>query len=88
VREVNVGRILQDVGIIDGGVAVRHLDAAPAFERREQHEQVGGAVGLVLVIDTGRASGLHWDRHTRLGDEFFGGLVQAHQRPVGIARRM
>ncbi len=44
-REVNVGQILQDMGIIDGGVAVRHLDVAPAFERREQHEQVGGAVG-------------------------------------------
>ena len=53
--EVDVGQILQDVGVIDGGMAVRHLDVAPAFERREQHEQVGGAVALVLVIDAGRA---------------------------------
>jgi hypothetical protein len=26
VRKVNVGQILQDVGIIDGGVTVRHFD--------------------------------------------------------------
>jgi hypothetical protein len=37
------------VGIVDGGVAVRHLDVAPTFKRREQHEQVGGAVALVLA---------------------------------------
>ena len=49
VREVDVGQVLEDMGIVDGGVAVRHLDVAPAFERREQHEQVGGAVALVLV---------------------------------------
>jgi hypothetical protein len=53
VWEVNIGQILQDVGIIDGGVAVRHLDVAPAFERREQHEQVGRAIAFVLIIDTG-----------------------------------
>ena len=52
-----IGQVLQDVRIVDGGVAVRHLDVAPAFERREQHEQVGGAVALVLVIDAGRAPG-------------------------------
>ena len=51
------------------GVAVRHLEVAPAFERREQHEQIGGAVALVLVIDADRLSGLHRDRHARLGDE-------------------
>jgi hypothetical protein len=44
------------VGIVDRGVAVGHLDMAPAFERREQHEQIGGAVALVLVVDTGRPS--------------------------------
>jgi hypothetical protein len=30
VREVNIGQIFQDVRIVDGGVAVRHLDVAPA----------------------------------------------------------
>ena len=27
--EVDIGQILQNVGIIDGGVAVRHFDVAP-----------------------------------------------------------
>jgi hypothetical protein len=52
VREVAIGQIFQDVSVVDGGVAVR-LEVAPAFERREQHEQVGGAVALVLVVDAG-----------------------------------
>ena len=66
---MNIGQVFQDVRIVDGGVAVRHLDVAPALEWREQHEQVGGAVALVFVIDTGRLSRLHRDRHARLGDE-------------------
>ena len=28
-------QILQHVGIVDGGMAICHLDVAPAFERRE-----------------------------------------------------
>ena len=46
-----------------------------SFERREQHEQVGGAVALVLVIVTGRASRFHRDRHPRFGNELLRGLV-------------
>ena len=81
-----IGQIFQDVSVVHGGVAIGHLDVAPAFERREQHEQVGGAVALVLVIDAGRASPFHRDRQARLGKELLGGLVQAHQRVIGIAR--
>jgi hypothetical protein len=54
-REVDVGQILQDLSIIDGGALVCRLDMAPAFKRREHHEQVGGAIALVFVIDAGRA---------------------------------
>ena len=53
------------------------LDVAPAFERC--------FVALVLVIAGGRASPLHRDRQARLGKELLGGLVQAHQRVIGIA---
>ena len=53
-REVGSAKSFKDVSIVYGSVAVCHLDVAPAFERREQHEQVGGAVALVLVIDAGR----------------------------------
>ena len=43
-REVDVGQVFQNVGVIDGGAAVGDLDVAPAFERRKHHEQVGHAV--------------------------------------------
>ena len=52
-REMDLGQILEDVSVVEGGVPVRHLDVAPAFERGEQHKQVGRAVALVLVIDPG-----------------------------------
>ena len=48
--EASIGEVLQDVSIIDRGVAIRDLDVAPAFERREHHEQVGGAVAPVLEL--------------------------------------
>ena len=51
------------------GVAIRDFEMAPAFERSKHHEEVGGAVALVLVIETGRSPRFHRDRHPRLGNE-------------------
>ena len=64
-----IGQVFQDVSVVHGGVAIRDFDMAPAFERRKHHEEVGGAVALVLVIATGRAPRFHRDRHARLGEE-------------------
>src|SRR6476646_2256564 len=83
--EVDVGQVFQDVSVVHGGMAIGDLDMAPAFERRKHHEEVGGAVALVLVIAAGRASRLHRDRQARFGKELLGSLVQAHQRVMGIA---
>src|SRR6202049_560922 len=58
---------------------------APAFERCKHHEEIGGAVALVLVIATGWASRFHRDRHARLGEQLLRGLVQANQRTIKIA---
>ena len=69
VREVDIGQIFQNISIIHGGVAIRDFNTAPAFERSKHHEQVGGAVSLVLVIETGRASRFHRDRRARFGNE-------------------
>jgi hypothetical protein len=57
------------MSIIHSGVALRDLDAPPAFERGEQHEEVGGAIALVLVIEPGRTPRFHRDRHARLGNQ-------------------
>jgi hypothetical protein len=67
--EVYIGQVLQHLGIIDGGVLVCHLDVAPAFKRREHHEEVGGAVALVFVIDARRAPRFHRDWCARLRNE-------------------
>src|SRR6516225_7117216 len=66
-------------------MAVGDFDVAPAFERCKHHEDIGGAVALVLIIAASRTSPLHRDRQARLGKELLGGLVQAHQRVIGIA---
>lgn len=78
--------MLEDLGVIGGGPAISDGDMAPAFERREHHEQFGHAVALILVIAADRAARLHRDGRARLGDELLGGLVQADQRPVGITQ--
>jgi hypothetical protein len=39
--KVDVGEVLQDMSVVHGGVTVRHLDVAPAFERRKHHEEIG-----------------------------------------------
>src|SRR5260370_14906742 len=66
-------------------MGIGDLDVAAAFERCKDDEDVGGAVALVLVIAGGGASPIHRDRQARLGKELLGGLVQAHQRVIGIA---
>ena len=68
--EVDVGQVFQDVSVIHGGMAIGDLDMAPAFERSKHHEEISGAVALVLVVKTRRASRFHRHRHARLGNEF------------------
>ena len=66
---MGIGKFFQHMRIIHRGVAIGDLDVAPAFERREHHEEVGGAVTLVLVVATGRTARFHRDRDARLGDK-------------------
>src|SRR5256886_5860032 len=85
VREVDVGQGFQDASVIHGGMAICALDVAPAFERSKHHEEIGGAISLVLIIETGRASRFHRDRHARFGNELLSGLVEANQPTIAIA---
>src|SRR5262249_4232916 len=54
-------------------------------ERSKHHEEIGGAISLVLIIETGRASRFHRDRHGRFGNELLRGLVEANQRIIAVA---
>src|SRR5437899_3631710 len=66
-------------------MAICDLDLAPAFERSKHHEEIGGAIALVLIIETGRASRFHRDPHARFGNELLRGLVEANQRTIAVA---
>ena len=66
---MDIGQVFQHVRIIHGGVAIRDLDTAPALERSKHHEEVGGAVALVFVIEAGGASRFHRDRYAHLGKQ-------------------
>src|SRR5215467_13261383 len=66
-------------------MAICDLDVAPAFERSKHHEEIGGAIALILVIETGRASRFHRDLHARFGNELLRGLVEANQRTIAVA---
>ena len=88
VGKMRVGQILERVGVIDGGVAVGDLDVAPAFQRREHHEQIGDAVAFVFVIVTRLASGRGGNGRARLDDHLLRGLVEAHHGPPRIMRSL
>ena len=64
---------LKTLSVIHGGMAICDLDVAPAFERSKHHEEIGGAIALVLIIETGRVSCFHRDRHARFGNELLRG---------------
>jgi hypothetical protein len=71
---------------VNSGVAIRDFDMPPAFERREDHEEIGRAVALVFIIEPDRPSLFHLDRSACFGKQLLRGLVQANQRNIGIAR--
>src|SRR5215510_1727910 len=66
-------------------MAICDLDVTPAFERSKHHEEIGGAIALILIIETCRASCFHRDRHARFGNELLRGLVEANQRTIAVA---
>ena len=62
VPEVKITDLFEDMCIIDRSAALRDLDMALTFERREQHEQICRAVALVLVVVACRLSRLYRER--------------------------
>src|SRR5258707_401 len=46
---------------------------------------VGVAIAVVLIIEAGRASRFHRDRHARFGNELLRGFVEANQRAIAVA---
>src|ERR1700736_2873608 len=67
-------------------MAIGYLDAPPALEWREHHEQIGRPVAPVFVIMPGGLSWFRRDRQARFGKELLGRLVDADQRTFRIIR--
>jgi hypothetical protein len=44
-----VGYILENFGIVDGGMAIRDLDMPPTLQGSEHHEQIGRAVACIFM---------------------------------------
>ena len=85
-RKVVVGQSLEYLCIVQSGAAVGDLDVSPSLQWCEQHEQIGGAVALILVVVAGGLSRLGRDWHARFLDKLFGCFIQADQGAVRIAR--
>ena len=58
----------------------------PAFQRREQHEQVDRAVALIFVVMPGWLSWFCRNRHAGFLDELFRCFIQADDGSVWIMR--
>ena len=69
-------------------MAIGDLDMAPAFERREQHEEIGGPIAFILVICPRLAPGPRRKRGAGLLDQLLRGFVEADQRAHRIARAL
>src|ERR1700692_1224171 len=67
-------------------MAIGYLDAPPALEWREHHEQIGRPVARVFVIMPGGLSCFRRDRQAGFGNELLGRLVDADQGTFRIIR--
>ena len=88
IRKPRVGHLLEQVRVVHGGVAIGDLDMAPAFQRGEHHEQIGGSIPLILVVVPRRVPWLRRDWHTRFRYELLRRLVQADQWTFWIVRSL
>src|ERR1700678_696605 len=87
-RKVHVGYSFEDLSIIHGRVAIGDLDMSPAFQRGEDHEQIGRSIPFILIIVARRLPWLGRDRHTRFGDQLLRGLVHADHGILRIVRSL
>src|SRR6202030_530363 len=85
---MRIRQILEDVGVVYGGVATGNLDMPPAFQGGEHHEQIGGPIPLILIVVPRRVPWLRRNWHTRFRKELLRRLVQADQWTFWIMRSL
>src|ERR1700674_2074483 len=83
--------------VVNSRAAAGHFDMPPAFERRQEHEEIGGggfntsdisdvSWSFVFVIGSRETSRFHRDRLPRIGNQLLRGFIKTDQRNIAIAR--
>ena len=86
VGEVCIRQLFEHMGVVGGGVAVGHFDAAPAFEWRDHHEQTGHTVAMVFVIVTRLAPRRGWHGSSRFRNQRLRRFVHANHGTLRVMR--
>jgi len=83
VGEMHIDQVAHDLGKVRFGALVGDFGVPPACTGLEQHEQVAGAVALVLIVVAGFASGL--SRGGRAGVGVQHARTFVHTPPVALS---
>lgn len=68
VGEAMIHEILHLLGMVELGALVSNFDVSPANQRREKHEEIGGAVAFILIVTAGRLPRLDGVRNLSFAD--------------------
>ena len=80
--------MLERMGVINRRVTVGYDGVPPSLERREDHEDAGGSVALIFIIDTPRLAFPHCNGRACLLQQLLRGFVETDHRPRGIMRTL
>ena len=79
-RVVNIDELSHTFGEIQAGTLVGDLGASPGTVYVDEHEDVGGAVSDVLVVDPPGLAGFRKDRYALFADQLPRRLIEAEDR--------
>ena len=85
VGKMHVGQFLEHLRVIGGGVAVGDLDAAPALERRENHEYIWPRRFARIRNRAGQLVRV-WPESKRASRRSTAWRIHPEERAIGIAR--
>jgi hypothetical protein len=81
-----VRELAKALGIILFRASIRHLHVSLAGQRLKDHEEIGHAVANVLAVVASHLARCRRHGGADLADQLLAGLVQAHDRTLGVIR--
>jgi hypothetical protein len=76
------------MGVVNSRVALRYDGLPLSLERREDHEDAGGSVSLIFIIDALRLAFPHCNGRARLLQQLLGGSVETDHGRRRIMRTL